>query len=327
MKQQQILQLLLLTIFSTLLFIGCTNDQTALDTEPAEETTNEQATNAQFPLELTDSTGNKVILEQRPETIISLIPSNTEILFALGLDDEIIAVTENDTYPEAALEKDTVGDYEINVEKVISLSPDLVLAHASVAESSFDAFEQIKQADINVYFVSDAQTIEETYGSIEEIGKVTGMRDEAEDVIATMQVEFAKIRAIAETIPETEKRSVLFEISPEPEIFTAGHGTFFNELIEFVNAINAAGDLDGWAQIDPEAIIELNPDVILTIYGSYVDNAVKQVLTRDGFSEVQAIKNEQVFDIDEDIVSRPGPRLVEGARLIAESVYPSFFTE
>src|SRR5699024_2967166 len=135
------------------------------------------------------------------------------------------------------------------------------------------------------------------------------------------------IDAIADEISADDQKTVLFEISPEPEIYTGGQGTFFDELIKRVGAKNAAGELDGWAQIDPEAIVDLNPDVILTIYGHYVEDSTEQVLNRDGFSNVNAIREEQVFDINEDVVSRPGPRLVEGAKEIGKAVYPEYFAE
>ena len=255
------------------------------------------------------------------------MPSNTEILFELGLGDKVIAVTENDAYPEEVLDLDTVGDFEINVEKIISLDPDLVLAHESSVASSFDAYEQIQDAGINVYFVLDATSIEETYDSITEIGQITGANQAAEEVIADMKAGFAEIEAIVNNIEEDEKKTVLFEISPEPEIFTGGKGTFFDELIEVIGAENVAGDLDGWPQIDPESIIDLNPDVILTVYGEYVEDAIEQVLNRDGFSEVTAVKEKAVYDVDEDMVSRPGPRLVDGAREIGQAVYPEHFKE
>lgn len=325
MKKRIIFQWLFIFSIITLVMFGCSSNETN-DAENNDQATETTESEVSFPLEITDSTGNSITLDAEPEKIISLIPSNTEILFALGLGDKIIAVTENDNYPEEVFELDTVGDYEINVEKIISLDPDLVLAHVSGKDMSFDAFEQLIDAGINVYFVSDAQNIEATYESIKEIGKVTGAVDAAENLIAEMKAQFEKIVAIAEEIPEEERKTVFFEITGEPEIYTAGTGTFFNELVELIHAENAANEIDGWAQIDPEAIVDLNPDVIITLYGKYTDDPVGEVLNRDGFSDVNAVKNEQVFDIDDDPISRPGPRLVDGAKELAEVVYPEYFT-
>ena len=217
MKKRIIFQWLFIFSIITLVMFGCSSNETN-DAENNDQATETTESEVSFPLEITDSTGNSITLDAEPEKIISLIPSNTEILFALGLGDKIIAVTENDNYPEEVFELDTVGDYEINVEKIISLDPDLVLAHVSGKDMSFDAFEQLIDAGINVYFVSDAQNIEATYESIKEIGKVTGAVDAAENLIAEMKAQFEKIVAIAEEIPEEERKTVFFEITGEPEI-------------------------------------------------------------------------------------------------------------
>jgi len=331
MKMKRILSFLLILGLAVGFLIGCGTNDSAPDQEPAD---NDEATEvvdetdtAPFPLEVEDAAGNEITIENEPERIVSLIPGNTEILFALELGDKVVGVTENDTYPEEVLDIDKVGDYDINVEQVMSLDPDLVLAHASSAESSHDVFEQLENADIPVYVVRDAQSIEETYASIEDIGQATGASDQAEQLITDMQEGFAAIEEKVEQIQEEDRKSVFIEISPEPEIFTGGKGTFFNELIGLVQADNAAGDQEGWVQLDPEAIVELNPDVILTTYGSFVENPEEQVLSREGFGDVTAIKEEQVFDVDEDIVSRPGPRLVDGTKEIAKVVYPELFEE
>lgn len=331
MKKRLLIQWLFIFGLISIVMFGCSNNDdntTSNESETSQTTETEtESDDTSFPLEITDVTGNTITLEKEPETIISLIPSNTEILFALGLGDKVIAVTENDNYPEEVLELDKVGDYEINVEKVLSLNPDLVLAHELGKDLSFDAFEQMIDAGINVYFVKDALNIEETYETIEEIGKVTGAVEAAEQLITEMKVSFNEVIDVVSKIPEDERKTVFFELTGEPEIYTAGTNTFFNEISELVNAKNAAAEIDGWAQIDPEAIIDLNPDVIITLYGNYSDDPVSEVLNRDGFSDVSAVKNKQVFDVNDDLISRPGPRLVDGAKELAAVVYPEFFTE
>lgn len=325
MKRKHILQLIFISLLA-IFMIGCGADDSNNNNDGALEQS-ENVDETSFPLEITDSTDHTITIESEPTEIISVIPSNTEILFALDLGDKVVGVTENDTYPDEVFDIETVGDFEPNVEKIISLNPDLVLAHESSVNSSFDAFEQIQNAGINVYFVSDAQSIEETYDMIEEIGVVTGAKEVAEQVVAEMKDDFSSIQTIAKEISEDERKTAMFEISPEPEIFTGGQGTFFNELIELVGAENAAKELDGWVQVDPEAIVDLNPDVILTVYGHYVEDAKEQILNRKGFSEVSAIKNEAIYDVNEDLVSRPGPRLVEGAKEIGRAIYPEYFAE
>jgi len=118
---------------------------------------------------------------------------------------------------------------------------------------------------------------------------------------------------------------VFVEVSPAPEIYTAGKNTFINEMLELIGAKNAAGDMEGWAKVDQEAIVERNPDVVVTTYGYYTENAVELVLGRQGWENVKAVKGKQVFDVHSDLVTRSGPRLAEGAEELAKAIYPDVF--
>ncbi|GAB4074013.1 ABC transporter substrate-binding protein [Barrientosiimonas marina] len=311
------------------LLISCSAGDSTADegTENADEdATQTDAGDSDFPLTVTDALDNEMTIEAKPERIVSLIPSNTEIAFALGLEDEIVGVTDNDDYPQEAQEKEKVGGMELNVEKIISLKPDLVLAHASAEQNFKEALKQIRDADINVFVVQGAQQIDETYDTINQIGEITGTQETAEDIVSNMQEEFASLIDKTDSISDDERKSVFFEVAPAPDMFTAGENTFFNDLLRVVNADNVSKDQDGWTQIDPEAVVELDPDVIITTYGTDND-PVEQVTNRDGWEDMTAIKNDQVYQIDSDIVSRPGPRLVDGAKEIAKVVYPELFKE
>lgn len=317
---KKVLSILFVLLLTLALLIGCSSENS--DTE---DDSIEQTEEVAFPLTITDALDNEMTIDEEPERIVSVIPSNTEIAFALGLEDEIVGVSDHDNYPEEVQEKESVGDLEMNVEVILSLDPDLVLAHGSSAESSQEGLEQIRDSGINVFVVNDAQDIEGTYEAIEQIGQVTGAQDEAEEIVSDMEEGFASLREQAEEIPEEERKSAFFEVSPEPDLFTAGQNTFFDSLLQVVGADNAAEELDGWVPIDPESIVELDPDVIITTYGHYTDDPVEQVVSRDGWDSMNAVENEDVYDIYSDLVSRPGPRLVEGAKEIAEVVYPEHF--
>src|SRR5690606_15824502 len=150
--------------------------------------------------------------------------------------------------------------------------------------------------------------------------------DEAKAVIADMNERIEQIREKAAN-EVTEKKRVWVELSPAPDIFTTGKGTFMHEMLETIQAINVAGDLEGWVKLTEEEIVQLDPDVIITTYGYYVDTPSEDILKRAGWEEVPAIKNKQVFDVDNDTVTRPGPRLVEGVETLAEFIYPEVFSE
>lgn len=322
MKKLSALFLALLLLFG--IAAGCGQQNTS---EPSENKNNQKTeeTASQFPVKVKDGLGNEVTVSEKPERIVSLIPSNTEIAYALGLGEQIVGVSDNDNYPEDVQNKEKVGGMEFNVEKIISLKPDLVLAHASSAHNSQEGLKQLKDAGINVFVVEDAQSFDKVYDSIQTIGKITGTSDKAEDIVAEMKTKLADIQEKGKTIPDDQKVSVFVEVNPAPQIYTTGKGTFMDEMLTIIGAKNAAGDQEGWPQMTEEAVVKLNPDVIVTTYGYYVDKAVDQVLARKGWENVSAVKNKRVYDVHSDLVSRPGPRLVEGVEELAKAIYPDVY--
>jgi iron complex transport system substrate-binding protein len=323
--------LLLALLLSIGVIAGCgSNGNTDNENAGADSADKEQAENqesAAFPVTIKDALDNEVTIEEEPEKIVSLIPSNTEIAFELGLGDKIVGVSEFDNYPPEAAEKEKIGGMEFNVEKILSLSPDLVLAHGSVMGSATDALQQIRDAGITVLVIEDAKSFEEVYSTIEMIGKATGADEQAEETIGKMKDDLQAVKDKAAKVPEEEKKSVFVEVSPSPEIFTSGSNTFMDEMLTLINADNAAAEQEGWVKMNEEAIIALKPDVILTTYGYYTENAKDLVLSREGWEGVPAIKNEQVYDVHSDLVTRTGPRLVQGVEELAKAVYPDVFKE
>ncbi|ASF30101.1 MULTISPECIES: ABC transporter substrate-binding protein [Bacillus amyloliquefaciens group] len=272
-----------------------------------------------FPVTIKDAANEKVTIKQAPEKIVSLMPSNTEITYALGLGDKVAGVTTNDTYPKEAVKKPKVGDMNVNAEKVIALKPDLVLAHASSMSASADAMKQLKDAGITVLTVNDAQSFQEVYKSISMIGKAAGKEKQADKLIKSMKSDLSAIEKKAEAISEKNEKKVFVEVSPDG--YTTGKGTFMNEMLEDIHAKNAAGSQTGWVQLTDEAIVKMNPDVIITTDGV----KAAEVEKRAGWGAVNAVKHHNVYSVDPDLVTRSGPRLVKGVEKLAESVYPETF--
>ena len=171
----------------------------------------EQTEKSDFPVTIKDATDEEVVIEEKPEKMVSLMPSNTEIAFELGLGDEIVGVTDNDTYPEEALEKEKVGGMEFNVEKIISLQPDLVLAHGGAMGMSAEGFGQLKDAGITVFVVNDAKNFADVYDSIEMIGKATGTVEEAEKLVNDMKTKVEEIQEKAAAIKEEDKKRFMLK--------------------------------------------------------------------------------------------------------------------
>lgn len=308
--------------------MACSNNTDS--SQPETDSNNEssgtektQAKDTSYPLSVKDSAGNKVELEEDPSRIVTLIPSNTEIVFALGAGEQVVGVSKHDNYPKQVKKIDKIGGMQINTEKVLSLKPDLVLAHGSNAHNLQAAIDQIKQAGIPVYIVKDATKFKDVYQTIQSIGKLVNEQKKADSIVTGMKEKLNKIKKKASGI--TDPKRVFVEVSPAPEIYTTGTGTFMNQMLEAINAKNAAADLEGWVKMNEEAVISLKPDVIVTTYGYYTKNATSKILKREGWEQVPAVKNKQVFDINSDLVSRPGPRLIKGVERLAETIYPETF--
>jgi iron complex transport system substrate-binding protein len=322
--RQKFYALFALLALSLGILAGCgSTSEEAQDNQNTEGQTEQSEQQAAFPLTLTDALDNEVVIEEEPKTIVSLIPSNTEIVYELGLGEKVVGLSDYDNYPEETANVEKVGGMEFNVEKIVSLNPDIVLAHESSALAAEAGLTQLKDAGITVFVVNDAVNFEEVYETINLIGQMTGTTEEAEALTADMKAKLDKIKEKAATV--TEKKKVFVEVSPAPDIYTPGKNTFMDIMLQVINAENAAGDLDGWASIDQESIVERNPDVIITTYGYYSEDPVGQVTSREGWADMTAVKNKQVVDVHSDLVTRPGPRLVEGVEELAKAVYPEVF--
>lgn len=324
MKNLHVLLFSLLLVTGILAGCGDTEDdatdQTETETEQTEQPSSDESA---FPVTMEGSDGEEVTIEEKPEAIVSLIPSNTEIAFALGLGNNIVGVSDHDNYPEEVQEKEKIGGLELNIEMILSLEPDLVLAHPT---NSPEGIDQLKESGLTVLMVNDATNFDEVYESIEMMAEATGTKEEGENIITSMQDKLSELEEKAAGIPEDEVKSVYIEISPEPEIFTPGNNTFENEILTKINAENIAADQEGWIELSEEAIVEQNPEVIILSY-DFVEDPVGQLMGRDAWQDIEAVKNEQVIQVDTDIISRPGPRLAEGAETLAKAIYPDVFEE
>ncbi|KYG58367.1 ABC transporter substrate-binding protein [Planococcus maritimus] len=309
---------LLLSIPLALTLGACQDD--SAEAPATEETPEETATDTSgdTPYTVTDDRGEDIEFEQAPETIVSLIPSNTEIVFALGAGEQLVGVTDFDNYPEAAQDIERVSDsVEFNAEKIIQLDPDVVLAY-STGEAP-PALSQLEDADIPVFVIQSATSFDEVYGDIEQIASVLAKEDQGAEVIEGIQTQIEDVQERLAAVDE--QKEVYVEISPSPEIYTTGKSTFMQEILDHANVTNVFEDLEGWPNISEEEVITRDPEIILTTV-SYVEDAVGDIEARDSWSAVEAIENGEVHFIDSDITSRPGPRIGEAVQLVAETVYP-----
>lgn len=268
------------------------------------------------PVTVTDMTGREVKLAAPAARIVALTAADCEILWALGAGDALVGRGAYCDYPAEVLDVPSVeSGYETNVEQILGLEPQLVLM-GKMAQSEAQV-AMLESAGIAVV-VSDAQDIQGVYEAISMIGALTGKNAEAAALIAQMQADFAALKATAGI-----SGAVYFEVSPlEYGLWTAGGGTFLQETADILGLTNSFADLDGWAQISQEQVIGRNPDYIVTLTADYgvTPSPVEEILSRAGWETVTAIRNGAVYYGSSDALTRPGPRLVEGARQLLDAL-------
>ncbi|MFD2699516.1 ABC transporter substrate-binding protein [Paenibacillus shunpengii] len=282
----------------------------------------EASSKTEYPLTLTDATGESFTFEQAPAKIVSVSPAETESLFAIGLEEQIVGVSDFDDYPEAAASKPKMGSlYEPNAEAIIAAEPDIVFTGISMDEA---AVQKLRDLGI-VIFKTDPKTIDDVMKNIEVYGQITDRQAEAAEVVDQMKADIQEVSDKVAALSDEEKKQVYVEFSPG---WTVGKGEFMDEVITLAGGVNVAGDTEGWNEISEEKIIQANPDVILYASDVIDDNnqTLDQIITaRDGWNEITAIKEDAVISIDANLLSRPGPRVTEGLKVVAEAIYPDLF--
>lgn len=302
-------------LISTLLLLGflltaCAPSAPAPVTAPAE-------------IHLTDGLGREVNLPGPAQRVVSLAPSNTEILFDIGAGSQVVGRDHLSDYPEAAKTATDIGStYEaLNTELIVSLKPDLILA------AEVNTPEQVKSLEslgLTVYYLKNPTTLEEMYRNLEIVAQLTGHADEAAQLIDSLKTRVAAVDAKLTNV--SPRYSVFYEIdATDPaKPYTAGKGTFITELIERAGGHNIAADMESYPQLSLEQIVAANPDFIILGDAAY-GTTPEVVAARPGWSNLSAVKNQRVIPFDDNLVSRPGPRLVDALETLAKILHPELF--
>lgn len=260
---------------------------------------------------VSDMAGNEIELSAPAERIVVLSASDCEILYAIGAGDKVVARGAYCNYPEEVLAlPDVESGSETNIEQILALNPDLVIM--SVMAQKIEHAEALRNAGVAVA-VTNAQDVAGVYTAIEMLGALTGKEQEAGALVSDMASAFDEIKAKA---GEGDGKTVYFEASPlEWGLWTAGSDTFMHEICEIVGLENAFSDVSGWAQISEEQVLKRDPDYIVTIAMYYGEGPKpdEEILARENWQLLKAVKNAAVFNMDSDQISRPGPRLIDAA--------------
>jgi iron complex transport system substrate-binding protein len=272
----------------------------------------------------TDDLGNTIELTGYPGKIISLSPSTTEILFAIGAGEQVVGRDEFSVYPEAALEVTSVGAMwdELPSEAILALEPDLVVAAQIISE---DQVAALRDLGLNVYWQANPTSYEELWENLRDFGRLTGHEAETETLITDLE---ARVKAVQDkTASVSDRPSVFYELdATDPSNpWTAGSGTFIDYIIAQAGGTNAASALQGdYAQLSSEQLIAVDPEVILladALYGVTPES----VAARPGWDVITAVKETAIYPIDPNMMSVPGPRLVDALEETARLLHPELF--
>ncbi|EST52892.1 ABC transporter substrate-binding protein [Brevibacillus panacihumi W25] len=293
----------------------------AQQTEASQPTGNDQvAQQTVYPLTITDATGKTITIEKAPQRIVSTSPAETEILFALGLGEQVVGVSDYDDYPAEAKEKPKVGGVvKPNEEAILSQSPDLVIGGISMDKQ---VAEKMQSLGLPMY-ITHPSSVEDIMNNILTMGKITNRQAQAEEVVAGMKADIAYVTEAVQNVKAEEMKKVYLEFAPG---WTVGKGEFMDELITIAKGVNIAADTQGWNQINEEKILQENPDVILYASGMTDEQTGKKleqiIQSRSGWNTITAIKEEKLYGMDENMLSRPGPRITKGLIEVAKAIYP-----
>lgn len=271
----------------------------------------------QYPMTVTDDLGREVTISGIPERIVSLVPANTEILFALGLGDKVVGVTTYCDYPPKATQKEKVGGFTtVNIEQVVVLNPDLVLATGGVQETFV---EQLEGLGITVVAL-DPDNLDGILHDIALVGDITGVKDAANTLTENLRQGIESITSIVENVG---KLKVFYVVWDDP-LMTCGQGTFQDALITLAGGTNlGAAAIGEWPTYSLEMLVAEDPDVIVI---SLSGRSAESMVTPSGWNNLTAVQSGRVYEIDDKIAGRPGPRIVDALENMAKYIHPELFT-
>lgn len=281
--------------------------------KPKEKTTSQS-------IKVKDFLGREVVLSKKPLRIVSLAPNVTELIYALGAEENLIGVSRFCNYPPQAKEKPQLAgfsDSEVNLEAIVSVQPDLVIATPTRITPLVGKFENL---DIPFYAFSP-ENILDLLGGIKQLGVLLRHESQADSLINRLKREISEMQ---QARSHFSARSVFLEISATP-LTTATNLSFVGQILMIAGGLNISGDLKGeYPQVNPEFILENDPETIII---AHPETTIEEIKARPGWSQLQAVKNGRIcVDLNQDVIFRAGPRLSQGITEFYRCLYPNFYT-
>jgi len=268
------------------------------------------------PRTFVDDLDRKLYLAKPPTRIISLAPSITEILFAIGLDDEIVGVTDFCNFPEKALTKPKVSYTRPNIEVLVALEPQLVLAPPSFIRA--DVLAKLEQLKIPT-FVLESKTVEGIFGHIQLLGRMVGRASEANAFAANLR---KQVTALTKKVEGRPRPILLYVLNSDP-LITVGPGSFIHHLIELAGGRNAAERANApYPRLTMEEVLMQNPQILLFPIGEYEGIPQAEQDRWKRWTSLRAVQDGKLFQVQADLLNRPGPRVLEGLRHLISLLHP-----
>lgn len=272
-----------------------------------------------------DRSGAEIALPDTVENVVVLAPSIAETLMDLGYAENIVAIdtqTQAYAYEELSADLPAFDMMAPDTEQLAALEPDVVFVSGMTDIGGTDPYADLKELGICVVDIPSSTSIDAIKEDILFIAQCVGKADEGQKIVDDLTAEIEEIAEIGKTI--TDKKTVYFEIAAAPYAYSFGSNTFLNEMIELIGAENLLADQEGWLSVETESVVAANPDVIMTNV-NYVEDAVGEIKSREGWGEVSAVKNNEVYYIDNQSSSLPNENIVKALKEMAVAIYPDVY--
>lgn len=314
--RKKLLAVLSAAVLSAVVMTGCGGDSQGDNAagSQAQADGTKAGSGTDYPFTFTDSLGDEITVDEEPEKVISLSPANTEILFAVGAGERVIGKTDYCSYPEEASQVESIGTYTSpNTELIISMEPDVVFASDYIDEN---IREQVEAAGAEVVVFS-ADSVESVEDLILQAGEILNLKENAQNLVDSMNEDLKEIQE--DVSSKAESRSAFIDIG---SFYSAGPGSLLDDMLNKIDVENVAADTgETWPQLSVESIIEKNPDVYISLFTKAED-----LKNTSGLNELDCIKDDSIvyfeeFSNEADMIQRAGPRVVDGIKVLAESIY------
>ncbi len=273
---------------------------------------------------LTDRAGNSVTIPAKIERIICASPAASEVIVELGMGDKIIAVDLYGTDVAGLPEVEAIDFSSPDAEALIALTPDLIIGSGHTAFTAGDTLKTLSDAGICVVDIPSSESIAGIKEDILFIAELLRIKDKGQAIVDNMQKIIDDVKKVTDTITEADRKRVFFEISPAPDIYSFGSGTYIDELITIAGGKNAFSDISGWTKPSPESVIERDPQVYFTNV-AWMEDAVSEILSRESFKDMSAVKDKQVYLISANASSRPSHNITIALMEMAKAINPDKF--